>query len=463
MEVKRWLETCTDILFKVRYAPGANFQSQTSEVVLDIGAFGTGALFIGDDPGRRIWYKSIPLSEAYISEDAYGRVDTLYRKFQYTARQAAQMFGTQNLSEAIVNCLQKDPDQKFWFLHCVEPNDEYDPRQMLHPVKSKAWRSAYIEMEERNTVDVGGYRTFPYAVARYETAPKEVYGRSPAMMVLPDIKMLNEMSKVTIRAGQMAVAPPIMLTDDASLSAFSMRSNSLNYGYLDANGRAMAQPFNNNARVDIGLDMMNQRREVINDAFLVTLFRILVQEPTITATEAMLRAQEKGQLLAPTMGRMQSELLGPMTIRELEILYTAGVLPPMPQSMMEAGGFAAMHIEYQGPLNQAQKAGVGVGIMQTFQALAALAQVDPSVMQRIDLDGAAQQLAEINGVPASLIRSDEELTQLKEAAAQQAQQQQLLNAAPVAANAARQIAQAQALVGSAPNQQAPNLGLPTGA
>jgi hypothetical protein len=140
------------------------------------------------------------------------------------------------------------------------------------------------------------------------------------------------MAKTILRAGQMVVAPPIMLTDDASLQAFDVRSNALNHGYVDSNGRPLAIPFQSGAKLEIGVDLMDKDREAINDAFLVTLFRILVDEPQITATEAMLRAQEKGQLLAPTMGRMQAELLGPMVERELDILSMNGALPPMPPS-----------------------------------------------------------------------------------------------------------------------------------
>ena len=40
-------------------------------------------------------------------------------------------------------------------------------------------------------LDEGGYRTFPYAISRYVTAPGETYGRSPAMLALPSIKTLN--------------------------------------------------------------------------------------------------------------------------------------------------------------------------------------------------------------------------------------------------------------------------------
>lgn len=453
--VKRYLEAVTDVLFKARYAVKANFITQSSEVVLDTGAFGTGVLFVDDVLGMGIRYKSFPLAECYIEEDEHGSINRLHRKFQYTAHQAASMFGTDRLSEGIKRALERNPLEKFWFLHTVGPNDEYTPGAALHPTKGKKFASCYIEFETRTVVDEGGYRTFPFAVPRYETSPRESYGRSPAMAVLPDIKMLNEMSKTVLRAGQMVVAPPIMLSDDASLQAFNVRSNALNHGYVDGQGRPLAIPFQTQGRVDIGLDMMNQRREVINDAFFVTLFRILVEEPQITATEAMLRAQEKGQLLGPPMGRMQSELLGPTTERELDILSMNGALPPMPRELMDRGG--EVHIQYDAPLNQAQRAGVGVGIMQTIQSIAPLAQVDPSVMMIFDLEACARELASINSVPERLLRTDEEITQLKEQQAQQQQAQQLLAAAPVAASAAKDFAQAQSLAGSAPNQVAPNL------
>ncbi len=462
-DVKRYLEKVNDLLFRVRYGPHSNFQSQSGEVILDIGAFGTGILFVDDVPGIGIRYKSFALAECWIASDAHGRVDTLIHKFEWTAHEAVTEWGYEACPKEVQEAFQQQWQTKFWFMHCVQPNK--DRIMGRRDYKGMEYESTYLCVNTRQIVSEGGYRVFPFCVPRFETAPREVYGRSPAMAVLPDIKMLNEMAKTHIRAAQQVVAPPIMLTDDASLQAFSMRTNALNYGYVDDNGRPMAIPFESKARVDIGLDMMNQRREVINDAFFVTLFRILVQEPQITATEAMLRAQEKGQLLAPTMGRIQAELLGPLVEREIDILAHSLVLEeecgPMPQALLSTGG--QFKIEYQSPLNQAQRASVGVAIMQSVQSLAPLAQIDPSVMQRIDLDQAARMLCEINGVPESIIRSDEELVKLKEQAAQAAQAQQLLAAAPVAASAAKDFAQAQSLAGSSPNQVAPNLGLPTGA
>ena len=462
-EVRRYLDQVNDKLFKVRYSPRANWQSQTGEVVMDIGAFGTGILFIDDVLGVGIRYKALPLAQCFIAEDAHGRVDTLHRKFQWTAHQAASKFGRDKLPAMMQKALETEPQKKFWFLHCVKPN--MDKKANRRDWQGMDYWSCYISLEEgRCILDEGGFRVFPFAVPRFETSPNEFYGRSPAMKVLPDIKMLNEMSKTILRSAHMAVSPPIMLSDDGALQAFNLRPNALNFGALDAQGRAMAMPFESKARVDIGLDMMNQRREAINDAFFVTLFRILVEEPQITATEAMLRAQEKGQLLAPTMGRIQSEMLGAVIERECDILAHAGELPPMPDALREwyqMGG--EHHIEYQSPLNLAQKAGAGVAIMNTLQAIAPLAQVDPGVMRRYNLDKAAERVGRINGVPEDIIRSDEEVAALQAQDQQTQQAQQLLAAAPVAAGAAKDFAQAASLAGSAPGQVAPNLGLPQGA
>lgn len=458
-EIRRYLDKVNDLLFRARYMPQANFQAQSGEVIMDVGAFGTGVLFIDDVLGLGIRYKALPLAQCFIAENGHGIVDTLHRRFQMTAHQAATKFGLDRLPEAIRRAHEKEPNRKFWFLHCVKPNPDKKPKARTY--HGMDFWSCYIAIEEgRQIVDEGGFRVFPFAVPRGETSPNEVYGRSPAMKVLPTIKMLNEMKKTMLRSAHLAVAPPIMLSDDGSLQAFNLRPNALNFGALDDQGRPRAMPFNNQARVDMNMELMNSEREIINDAFYVTLFRILVEEPQITATEAMLRAQEKGQLLAPEMGRIQCDMLGPTIAREIDILAHNGSLPPMPDQLRDYYLSGGEHtIDYQSPLNLAQKAGAGVAIMNTLQALTPLAQVDQSVLTRYDLNKAAELLGRINGVPEEIIRSDEEVAELSGQQAQQAQMQQLLQAAPVAASAAKDFAQASSLAASGPNQVAPDLGL----
>lgn len=444
--IQAYLDEVTDILFQVRYNPKANFASQVHENYMSLGAFGTGAIFIDDVVGTGIRYRSIHLSEVYFCENYAGMIDKVHRKFEMTARQAAQRWGTDRLPDKVRAALEKQPETKFEFIHCVKPNEDIMPGRKDY--KGMPYVSYYISTDGKSVISEGGFQTMPYAVSRYVTAPKEIYGRSPAMTVLPEIKMINEMSKTVIRAAHKIVDPPLLLQEDGVLQAFNARPGALNFGGVNERGEQMVQPLQTGARVDIGMDMMEQRRKVINDAFLITLFQILVESPNMTATEAMLRAQEKGALLAPTMGRQQSEMLGPMIERELDILARAGVLPPMPEALIEMGG--DVEIEYVSPLNRAQRAEEGVAILRTLESVTPLAQIDPSVMMIFNPEMIARELSEINGVPAKVLRSREEIEAMKMEQAQQAETQQLLQAAPVVANSAKALAETAAMAGQVP-------------
>lgn len=449
--VRAYLDEVTQRLFNARYAPNANFASQANEVYISLGAFGTGGMFIDESVGRGLRYRSIHLSELFIQENHQGVIDTVHRKFNFTARQAVQAFGIDRVSERIKTAYEKQPEQTFEFLHCVKPNEEIKPGRRDY--RGMEFASYYISVADRDIVQEGGYRAMPYAVGRYVTGPKEIYGRSPAMTVLPDIKMVNEMSKTVIRAAHKIIDPPLLLQEDGALQAFDLRPGALNYGGVNDQGQQVVHALQTGARVDIGLDMMEQRRKVINDAFLVTLFQILVDAPQMTATEAMLRAQEKGALLAPTMGRQQSEFLGPLIAREIEILAKAGQLPPMPDALLEAGG--EVEIEYVSPLNRAQRAEEGVAIMRTLEAVTPLAQFDPNVLSVFDPMAIARELADINGVPQKVLRTEEQIEAMEAQKAQAAQAAALMQAAPIASGVVKDLAQAQSLTGASPSQVLP--------
>ena len=438
-EVMAYLEMVRDILFRVRYMPGANFASQSYEVYMGLGAFGTGILFIEDGLSKGMRYQTIPLAECFIAEDHQGVIDTVLRRYELTARQAKQKWGDK-IPDAIEKCVTKEPDRKFEFIHLVQPDEEYGGR---FPFKT-----CDISIEGKKLLAEGGYRTFPYAVSRYTTAPREVYGRSPAWDSLADIKTLNEMSKTMLRYGQLVTDPPWITADLDGMAPFAVRPGAVNAGYMGEQGTPLARSLAPEGDPRISLELMDQRRQTINRAFLVTLFQILVDTPQMTATEAMLRAQEKGALLAPTIGRQQSEFLGPLITRELDIIAHAGALPPMPPQLAEAGG--RLDILYDSPLSRAQRSEEGVGILRTLEALTPMANVDPSVLQVINFEEAARVLASVNGAPRRIIRSPEEMEALK---AQQVQQQQLatlLEAAPVAANTAKTMAEANNAMQQAP-------------
>ena len=438
-EVKLYCETLTDILFSARYNPKANFASQTYECYRSLGKFGTAAIFVDEHLGVGIRYKSIHLSELFIAEDSYGIIDTVYRKFKYSAYQAVGAFGKDNLPPAIQSAAENNPDTLFDFIHGVYPNDDYDKKK--NDPKAMKYKSCYVAVEGKAIVRESGYRTMPYCVSRYITNSNEEYGRSPAMDVLPDIKMLNEFAKTTIRSAQRQADPPLLLPEDGEIMAFSLRPGALNYGGVGEDGRQLVLPLQTNANLGIVEYMVKDRRELINNAFLVSLFQILVDSPAMTATEAMYRQQEKGALLAPAMGRQQSEMLSPMIERELDILANANLLPPMPEVLQQYGGL--MDIDYTGPLNKAQKSEEGVAILQSIQALTGMAQLDPSVLKTFNFVEAVRKLADIYGVPQSILFTPDQVDAMKQAEAQQQQLQQMMQAAPILADTSKTMAQTQ--------------------
>lgn len=437
LEVRVFLDELNRCIFRMRYRPRANFSHQTHECFVGLMAFGTLGMFIDDEVGVGARYKSISLANMWIAESASGFVDLVHRKMRLQARQAVQKFGLKALPEKMRNAYEKNPFEKFDFLHCVSPNQEI--KTNARDYRGMPFKSYYASYEGKAIVSEGGFRSFPYAVSRHVTAPNETYGRSPAMLVLPDIKMVNEMEKTTIRAAHKVVSPPLLAYGDGILSQFSTRPDAINYGGVNEQGHQLVVPLKTGANLPIVLEMSEQKRKVINDAFYVTLFQILVQNPQMTATEALIRAQEKGQLLAPTVGRQQSEFLGTCTEREIEMMQSNGVIEAIVMSnpvamrgykKLVAKGAGRIKTTYTSPLTRLRRAEDGVAIMRQleFMERIAAAKQDPSVFDAWDVDAAVQEMAIINGTPAKLMRTREVIEQIRagreQAAMQAAEAQQ---------------------------------------
>lgn len=431
-EVKLYFDTLNRTLFRYRYAPKGNFVSQNQMTYKSLGAFGTGSLFIDDlwgEPGIR--YRSIHLGELYLAENHQGQVDKAYRRFVLTCRQAIQKWGDK-CPKAIKDAAQKNPEKEFEFVHCVRPRKEgYDPNRK--DFKGMKFESIYVSIEGKTELSEGGYEAFPYTTPRYEQAPNEVYGRGPAMDVLPAIKTLNEQKKTMLKQGHRAVDPVLLAHDDGIIDAFSLKPGSINAGGVSAEGRALVQALPT-GNISLGKEMMEEERKLINDAFLVNLFQILVDTPQMSATEVLERTKEKGLLLAPTIGRVQAEHLGTMIEREIDILSRQGVLPPMPQALREAGG--NFKISYDSPLSRAQRAEEASGTMRSIENALQVVNVTQNMdpLDHFDWDVIVPELSEIQGVPARFMRSMEAIQGIRQGRAQQVQTEQMIAAAPAAAS-----------------------------
>jgi hypothetical protein len=433
-----WFETATRILFDLRYAPYSGFTGQITDCFTQLGAFGTKGLFIDEfdttehpyQPGLR--YKSIPMGELFIRKNHQGLVNGFCRWFKLTARQAYQKWGGR-IPEVLHAPLRANSEMLYDFLHRVCPRGDYDEERL--DAKGKPFASYYIALTGRTLLSEGGYRKFPAAISTYSNAQNEDYGRSPAMNVLPSLKTLNAEKRTFLKAGHRAADPVLLTTDDGVVDP-SLRPGALNKGGMSPDGKPLIGtiPVGN---IQISKEMMAEEKALIEDAFLVNLFQLalnLKDLPQMTATQVIEIMNQKGILLAPTVGA-QEEDLSHMIERELDVAMAIGAFRnhPMPPRLREARG--SYKVVYKSPMSKAARSQEAAGFMRAVEFSKELINItqDPSHLDWADMDTAMPEIAYIAGTPASWVASDDQIAQKRKSRAAAMQQQQQIQALPAQA------------------------------
>ena len=417
-EAREWLQGIEDVMYQA--LARSNFQEQIHELYHDLITFGTGVMMVEQDDDQMVRFSTRHISECYLSEDENGRVDTVFRKFKIPARAALRKFGAEAVSQKIQKIAEEDPYETVELVHVVRPREERDPT--MADSANMPWLSCYLDPESKTKLSESGYEEFLYVCPRYLKASFELgYGRSPASSSLPDIKMLNRMSEVTIRAAQKQVAPPLMVPDDGFMLPIRMVPGGINY--YRSGTRDRLEPLNIGANNPLGLNMEEQRREAIRQSFYVDQLIMGVSGATMTATEVVQRTEEKMRLLGPVLGRLQAELLQPLIERVYMVLRRQDVYPDMPEVLMEAKDF---RIEYVSPLAKAQRAGDATQMARLLEMILPLTQIDPGVLDHLDVDGMVKHIVQSLGIPASAVRGEEEIVERREKREQEMAAQQEL-------------------------------------
>lgn len=438
--VREWLANVEDQIFAKMHSPGSSITTHLHELYLDFAGFGTALMFIGVGKKDNLLFQTRFLGECVIDENAEGEVDTVIRCFSMTVRQVMQKWGDKASEDVKKKHADGKVDDKVELLHCVYPRDDRDSQK--ETPDNMPWASIYLEKKEKHELQNGGFEEFPYAVPRWYKVAGEKYGRSPAMTSLPDVKMLQEMMKTTIKAAQKIVDPPLMVPDDGMVGPVRTVPGGLNF----YRGEREIVPLVTGGNIPISLEMMQDLRNRILSTFFVDQLQ-MTGDADMTATEVIQRTEERMRLLGPILGRMEAELLGPIISRVFGILLRQGQLPDQPQ---ELDG-VEWRVEYVSPIALAQRGQKVERAVQMLTIAGQMAAFDPGVMARFDSENFLPWIANELGVDPDIILDDDEF------AAKQQQQQMagMVEPAQMAADAfakagqgAKSFAEAQA-VGSA--------------
>ena len=431
-----WLKLVEKRLYAALGAPSANFHAQLSETYIDLINFGTGALFIDDVPGVGIQFSARPLQELYLAEDPSGRIDTIIRKFQLTARQAVTLWGEDAKSANSALNGNKSEDKND-YVQLILPSEDLSVGNV--DVSGMPWASFHLSLADRAVLSTGGFHEMPMATPRWEKDAGEVYGRGPGWNALSNQKSLNLIMKTTLRAGQLSVAPPLMVDSEAVLPGDLSFAP---YAVIPINAVMSMMsppiiPLESGSNFQVSEMLISDRRKAVQDSFHHQLIET-IRDPRMTATQVLELSAQMQRHLAPILGRMQTELLEPIIERVFAIEARAGRLPDAPPEIADQN----IKIDYVSPVARAQQTSDARAILDFWGATANLGAAVPDVFDVINFDNQVRDLAESLGVPPTGIRDPREVARRRQAAAEIAAQQQAEQQAVTATDQIAKLAKA---------------------
>lgn len=430
-ESLQWLEQANNTIHD--FINESNFDTQISKNYQIYSSLGTMVLLHDVDregvefSGYK--FNAWHLSEVAFSENSNGIVDVLYRRFKLTARQAIEKFEGK-VSDKIKEAAEEDPEQEFKFLHCIFPR----PDELIKlnedgkaPGKSRPYASVFIDLSENLIVQEGGYYEFPAYVVRWQTLPGEVYGRGPGHIALPDIRTLNKLKDLNLRAVSKAVNPPMLASSRNILGNLDLRPGQITV-LRDLNPNTGFREMQTAARFDVTQLSSQDLKESIRSIFFIDKLFLPPRTETgeMTSNEVNQRLAQMQRVLGPTLSRLNSELLTPLVTRAFKILLREDALPAMPPILQAKG--IEIDIVFVNQLSRSQQIDDLTNMVSFVQEVAGLAQVKPEALDLLDVDGIVKQTAKIRGIPEIALTNDDEVEEIRNAREQQQQAATALDA-----------------------------------
>lgn len=409
----------------------------------ELGVFGSAAVFVQEDFDDVIRAHSYTAGEYYLANSARLSVDTLYREFSLTVAQAVEQFVRQpggrmdwtRVSNTVKSLYDKGQhDEWVEFVHVIEPNPGRIPG--MDDARNMPVRSVYYEKDadKERLARVGGFKRFPVMAPRWDLMAHDVYGRSPGMDCLGDVKALQVMQKEKAKAIQKMVAPPMVGGAALKNTAISALPGGVTFVDGVEPVKQLAPLYQVNPQIQHLVADIEDHRRRIDRAFFADLFLMVSQleRAQVTAYEIQVRQEEKLLMLGPVLERLHDELLDPLIDRTFQIMQDKLLLPPPPQELQGSD----LRIEYISMLAQAQKAVASSGVERFAGFVGNLAAVNPAVLDKFDADQAVDEYGDALGVSPRIIRSDDDVAKLRQARAQQEQAAQAAQMMQVAAQGA---------------------------
>ena len=432
--VREWLHIVERLMREVFNK--SNLYNMLHSAYEELGGFGTTSMLIDEDYRDVIRCYTMTAGEYAIALDERLAVSTWSRDYSLTTWQMVQKFGLDKVSPKVKDAYARgNYNQWFTVMQVVQSNLAREggmpgPRGM-------PFASTYLEMdadESKLFLRESGYHEFPVVAPRWDVRGTDVYGRSPGMDALGDIKQLQTQQKRKGQGIDKLVSPPMTAPPALRTQPSTTLPGGVTYVDQTQTNSGFKPAYQVNPQLgELRLDMLDVQMRV-KETFYEDLFRMMTDSDRrqITAREVQEKHEEKLLMLGPVLERLHNELLDPIIDRSFAIMHRAGMFPDPPPELQDTN----LQVEYISVLAQAQRA-VGVsGIERLVGFTTSMAQFQPEVLDKLDMDQAVDEYSDMIGTPPGIVLADEAVEKRRQARAdlqnQQAQAQQRDQAAQTA-------------------------------
>ena len=423
--VKAWLADVTRLMQMV-FAKSNTYRALHS-MYEELGAFGTASTIVLADYTSVIHHYPLTTGEFAMAADHRGQINTLYREFQMTVAQVVREFGRSNCSPTVQTLFDRGAlEQWVTVMQAIEPRVDRDLTK--RDDRNMAWKSIYFEQggNEDQILRESGFKEFPALCPRWATSGGDIYGNSPAMEALGDIKQLQHEQLRKAQGIDYKTKPPLQAPTSLKSRDVDTLPGGISFVDAAAPNGGIRSAFEVNIDLSHLLADIQDVRERIKGSFYADLFLMLANgtNPQMTATEVAERHEEKLLMLGPVLERMHNEILDPLIEMTFSRMVEANIVPPPPDELQGM----ELNVEFVSMLAQAQRAIATNSVDRFVGNLGAVAGIKPEVLDKFDADRWADAYADMLGIDPELIVPGEQvaMTRKQRAEAAQAQQQAAL-------------------------------------
>ena len=427
-EVAGWLKSVEKLIYNV--FSGSNLYNQAPVALSELLLFGTGCLLDVDDDESVSRYYTQTVGSYYLAQNNKREINTFLRKYEMSVGALVEQFGIDNVSTSIRTLYERGQyDNWFEVGQLIEPRRD---RSIDNPFNTnKAYRSIYylIDDNEKRILKESGYDYFPVYAPRWGTTGEDIYGTDcPGMVVLGDVRQIQHQEKRKQQAIDKMVNPPLKGPAALRNQEVTGLPNSLVLYDSGVDNEGLAPVYLVNPQLQELVADIEKTEKRIQDGFFLDLFLAITNIPSKqykNELELQQRNDERLLQLGPVLEQLHGEFLDKLIDRTFSRLAQKNMLPEPPQELEGT----PLNVNYISSLALAQRAVATQAIEKIGNFVAGMAQIVPSVVDKFNADQAVDEYSQAILGPPKIVRSDEEVEQMREEQAELQQQQAMMEQA----------------------------------